>query len=242
MRATLAILTLVVFTAGCTSSTSTSPEKATTSNDQAETVTEEVVVAEPSVTDVDPATSAPPETTAAAESSGIINIGDNAPSFSGLVGVDDQQHSLSDYAQAKAVAIIFTCNSCPVAVAYEDRLNAIHKDYADKGVELVAINVNNIEADKLPAMKQRAQEKGFEFDYLYDPTQKVGRDYGAKVTPHVFLLNSRQQLAYVGPIDDNQNESAVTRRYLRDAIDSVLAGNAPTVTNEEPFGCGIKYE
>jgi thiol-disulfide isomerase/thioredoxin len=121
-------------------------------------------------------------------------------------------------------------------------LNALQKDYADKGVKLVAINVNNMEADKLPAMKERAAEKGFEFDYLYDPSQQVGRDFGAAVTPHVFLLNGKHQLAFVGPVDDNMDESKVTKKYLRDAIDAVLAGNKPETSEEKPFGCGIRYE
>jgi peroxiredoxin len=171
-----------------------------------------------------------------------FSVGDAAPKFEGLIGVDDKQHSLKDYAEAKAVVVVFTCNHCPVAVAYEDRLNALQKDYADKGVKLVAINVNNMEADKLPAMKERAAEKGFEFDYLYDPSQQVGRDFGAAVTPHVFLLNGKHQLAFVGPVDDNMDESKVTKKYLRDAIDAVLAGNKPETSEEKPFGCGIRYE
>jgi hypothetical protein len=129
-----------------------------------------------------------------------------------------------------------------VAKAYEDRLVALQKDYADKEVQLVAINVNNVEADKLPAMKERAEEKGFEFPYLYDPTQKVGRDYGAKVTPHVFLLDAQRNLAFVGPIDDSQDETKIKRKYLREAIDAVLAGTKPKAAEVKPFGCGIAYE
>jgi peroxiredoxin len=171
-----------------------------------------------------------------------FSVGDPAPKFENLAGIDDKQHSLKDFADAKAVVVVFTCNHCPVAIAYEDRLNALQKDYADKGVKLVAINVNNMEQDKLPAMKERAEEKGFEFTYLYDPSQKVGRDFGAAVTPHVFLLDGNQRLAFVGPFDDNMDESKVTKKYLRDAIDAVLAGKTPEVAEEKPFGCGIKYE
>jgi peroxiredoxin len=169
-------------------------------------------------------------------------VGDRAPAFENLEGTDDERHSLKDFDDAKAVVIAFICNHCPVAVAYEDRLNALQKDYADKGVRLVAINVNNLEADKLPAMKKRAEEKGFQFPYLYDPSQQVGRDYGAIVTPHVFLLDSERRLAYVGPIDDSQDEANVTTQYLRDAIDATLAGQQPETTNVTPFGCSIKYE
>ena len=169
-------------------------------------------------------------------------VGDPAPKFEGLIGVDDKKHSFEDYADAKALAVVFTCNKCPVAVDYEERLVAFQNDYADKGVQLVAINVNNAEADKLPAMKDRAEEKGFQFSYLYDPSQKVGRDYGAKVTPHVFLLDGKRNLAYVGPVDDNPDVTQVSKSYLRDATDAVLAGASPETTVVEPVGCGIQYE
>lgn len=171
-----------------------------------------------------------------------FEIGDQAPAFENLEGVDGEQHSLADYEDSKAVAIVFTCNHCPVAKAYEDRLIALDKDYDDEQLQLVAINVNNLEADKLPAMKERAKEKGFEFPYLYDPSQQVGRDYQARVTPHVFLLDQDRKLAYMGAIDDNQNAEKVTETYLRDAIDAVLAGETPEQTSVKPVGCGIRYE
>jgi peroxiredoxin len=171
-----------------------------------------------------------------------FDVGEPAPAFSGLIGVDDKPHSLKDYADAKAVVIAFICNHCPVAVAYEDRLIALENDYREKGVQLIAINVNTLEADKLPAMKKRAEEKEFPFPYLYDPTQKVGRDYGAAVTPHVFVLDGQRRLAYVGAIDDSQDEAKVTEQYVRDAIDAVLAGREPETTNVQAFGCSIKYE
>jgi peroxiredoxin len=161
----------------------------------------------------------------------VFNVGDPAPNFADLDGVDDKKHSLDEFKDAKAVAVVFTCNKCPVAVAYEDRLIAFQKDYADKGVQVVAINVNKAEADKMPAMKTRAQEKGFEFPYLYDPSQKVARDFGAEVTPHVFLLDGKCQLAYVGPVDDNPDESQAKKAYLRDATDAVLAGKEPCVAS-----------
>jgi len=169
-------------------------------------------------------------------------VGDAAPEWTDLIGVDDQKHSLSDLADAKAVVVVFTCNHCPVAQAYQDRIIELNADYKDKGVTLVAINVNNIEPDKLPAMKERAEEKGFEFAYLYDPSQEIGRAYGATVTPHAFLLDGDRKLAYVGAIDDNMEVDKVEKHYLRDAIDAVLAGSKPEVDSTKPFGCGIKYE
>src|SRR5690606_22721247 len=132
------------------------------------------------------------------------------------------RHSFTDLKDAKAVAVIFTCNHCPVAKAYEDRLVALHQEYKDKGVELVAINVNNIEADRLPAMKRRAEEKGFEFAYLYDPSQKIGRAYGATVTPHAFLVDGEGKVVYMGAIDDNIKPEEVENHYLKDAIEAVL--------------------
>ena len=220
MRALVAGLAVAAFIAGCTNQIQIPTEPA-----------------EP--TSIADAGNGTPETETAPEP---FDIGDPAPSFDGLVGVDDQKHSLKDYADAKAVVVAFICNHCPVAVAYEDRLTALQKDYADQGVQLIAINVNNLEQDKLPAMKQRAEEKDFPFPYLYDPTQKVGRDYGAVVTPHIFLLDGQRRLAYVGAIDDNQDEAKVTEQYLRDAVDAVLAGNTPETSEVKAVGCSIKYE
>jgi peroxiredoxin len=171
-----------------------------------------------------------------------LEVGDAAPAFENLEGVDGEQHALADYKDAKAVAIVFTCNHCPVAKAYEDRLMALDNDYDNADLAIVAINVNNIEADKLPAMKERAEEKGFEFDYLYDPSQQVGRDYQATVTPHAFLLDSERKLVYKGAIDDSKDEAKVSETYLRDAIDAVLAGETPEQTSVKPIGCGIQYE
>lgn len=215
MRILIAGIALLGFATGCTKS-SAPPSESTTTDAGAEI--EQEALASP------------------------FGVGDPAPTFVGLIGVDDQSHSLADYADAKVVAIVFTCNHCPVAVAYEDRLVALHKDYSDQDVQLIAINVNNMEADKLPAMKERASAKGFEFPYFYDPTQQLGRDYGATVTPHVFLLDGERRLAYVGAVDDSMDEAEVTEHFLRDAIDALLAGNVPSKAETKAFGCGIQYE
>lgn len=182
------------------------------------------------------------ESTAAAAEIKALAVGDAAPAWKDLEGVDDKTHSLSDINNAKAIVVIFTCNHCPVAQAYEDRIIELTTDYKDKGVEVVAINVSNMEDDKLPAMKKRAEEKGFEFAYLYDPSQEIGRSFGATVTPHAFLLDSEGKLAYAGAIDDNMELAEVQHRYLRDALDAVLAGNKPGVDSIKPVGCGIRYE
>ncbi len=178
---------------------------------------------------------------AVAEQTGV-KVGDKAPDWKNLVGVDDKQHSLSDYAEAKLIVLVFTCNHCPVAKAYEDRLIALQKDYQDKKVQVIALNVNNIPEDRLDQMKIRAKEKGFNFPYLYDPTQKTGHAYGAKVTPHVFVLDAERKIAYIGAIDDNGDPNKVKRHYLREALDALLAGKTPENPTTKAFGCSIKYE
>ncbi|MDD4268117.1 MAG: thioredoxin family protein [Pirellulales bacterium] len=171
-----------------------------------------------------------------------VKIGDKAPPWSGIIGIDDKEHSLADLKQAKAVVLVFTCNHCPVAQAYEDRLVALQRDYRDKGVRLVAVNVNNLDADKLGPMKVRAKEKQFNFPYLYDPTQKMGRDYGATKTPEIFVLDGERKIAYHGPVDDSQNPDKVKTQHLRQALDAILAGKAPPKAEVLAFGCTIKYD
>jgi peroxiredoxin len=171
-----------------------------------------------------------------------VKVGAEAPEWVDLEGVDGKLHKLTDLKDAKAVLVVFTCNHCPVAKAYEDRLVALYKDYHEKGVEIVAINVNNMEADKLPAMKERAKEKGFEFAYLYDPSQAIGRAYGATVTPHAFLLDGEHKVAYIGAIDDNMNAEKAEEHYVRDALNAVLSGETIKTSTTKPAGCGIQYE
>ncbi|MBL8798439.1 MAG: thioredoxin family protein [Planctomycetia bacterium] len=174
----------------------------------------------------------------AGEFNKVVKIGDAAPAFSGLPGVDDKNHSLGDY-KKDVVVIAVTCNHCPVAVAYEDRMIAFAKKYADK-VDFIAINVNNLEADKLPAMKVRAKDKGFNFPYLYDESQKIGKEYGATVTPEFFVLNKERKIVYMGAFDNKQN--GATENFLEPAVEAALKGSAPTKAETKPFGCGVKYD
>jgi peroxiredoxin len=178
---------------------------------------------------------------AAAASKGIA-VGDPAPEWVDLEGVDGKLHALGDLKEAKAVLVVFTCNHCPVAKAYEDRLSELYGEFHDRDVEIVAINVNNGEGDKLPAMKERAEEKGFEFAYVYDPSQEIGRAFGATVTPHAFVLDGKRRVVYVGAIDDNMNPKKVEAHYVRDALEAVLAGKPVELAETEPSGCGIGYE
>ncbi|MGA2032810.1 MAG: thioredoxin family protein [Thermoguttaceae bacterium] len=170
-----------------------------------------------------------------------LKIGESGPQWSGIPGIDDKQHSLADCKDAKLIVLAFTCNHCPVARAYEGRLVALQKDYQDKGVQVVAVNVNTGEADRLEAMKKRAADAKFNFPYLYDETQKIGKDYGAAVTPHIFVLDAGRKIAYMGAIDDKQAEDQVKNHYLRDALDALLAGKSPPKAVTQQFGCGIQY-
>lgn len=173
----------------------------------------------------------------------VLNLGQKAPDFKGIVGTDDKEHSLADYKDADAVVLVFTCNQCPVAIACEDRLIELQKSYKGKNVQVLAINVNNDPGDRLDKMKERASAKGFNFPYLYDPSQKVARDFGAKVTPDVVLLNKDREVVYMGLIDDQPlNEAEVKQAHLRDAIDAVLAGKSPEVAETKAKGCGIKWD
>ncbi len=170
-----------------------------------------------------------------------LRIGDAAPDWSGIIGVDDKEHGLADYKDAKLIVTVFTCNSCPVAKAYEDRLVALQKDYKSKGVQVVAVNVNNGASDRLDPMKKRAADKKFTFPYLYDSTQKIAVDYGAKTTPHVFVADGKRKIAYIGAIDNSQDTARVTEPHLRNALDALLAGKEPPKAVTRAFGCSVKY-
>jgi len=174
-----------------------------------------------------------------------LRPGDKAVSFE-LPGVDDRRHALEDYADKKAVAVIFTCNHCPYAQAWEDRLIGIQEDYAYRGVQLVAINANDAEKspeDSFPRMKERAEEKGVNFPYLYDESQEVARAYGAERTPEIFLFGEGSTLRYHGTVDDNYEDPVVVKsHYLRDALEAVLAGREPSTAETTPVGCTIKWK
>jgi len=175
-----------------------------------------------------------------------VKIGQKAPDWSGIIGVDGKEHGLSEYKKAKAIVLVFTCNHCPVAKAYEDRIIGLQKDYGPKGVQVVAVNVNNIPADRLEKMKERAKAKKFTFPYLYDPSQKMGHDYGAKVTPHVFILGKAadegRKVVYIGAVDNNRQAEKADTHYVRDALDAILEGKEPPTPQTKAFGCSVKYE
>lgn len=172
-----------------------------------------------------------------------VNVGDQGAAWVDLPGVDDKRHSLKDLAQRDVVVVVFTCNSCPYAVDYEERINRLAQKYqtTDARVGVVAINVNKIEADQMPAMKKRAEERKFVFPYLYDESQKIAKEYGAVRTPEFFVLNKQRKIVYMGAMDDSTKEADVKTRYVEDAIAATLSGKPIAVTETPPVGCAIRY-
>ena len=177
----------------------------------------------------------------AAKFNKVIDIGQPAPAWTDLLGVDDKRHSLDELRDAKLVVIIFACNHCPVVKAYERRLIRFVDDYRDKGVELVAISVSRQPSDQIDKMKTRASDSGFNFAYLIDPTQKIAKAYGATVTPHVFVLDQKRRVVYMGKIDDHLEETKITERFLQLAVDALLSGQTPEVAETRQLGCEIDY-
>ena len=179
--------------------------------------------------------------------------GSVAPDFS-LAGVDGRTHTLKEYAGAKVLVILFTCNHCPTAQLYEERVKSLVNDYKDRGVALVAISPNDPNAlrldelgytdlgDTLDEMKLRARDRGFNFPYLYDgETQAASRAYGPVATPHVFVFDDRRRLRYHGRIDDSEREEFVKSKDLRHALDALLEGREPPVVQTKVIGCSTKW-
>jgi peroxiredoxin len=153
-------------------------------------------------------------------------------------------YSMADYKDAKGFIVVFTCNTCPFAIKYEDRINAIAKKYKSKGYVLLAINPNDPEAqpaDTFELMQDKAKEKGFVFPYLVDEGQKIYPQYGATKTPHVFLLDKNLIVKYIGAIDDNSDDaSAVKEKYLENAIRALDNETDPSPAFTKAIGCSIK--
>ena len=173
-------------------------------------------------------------------------VGDIATDFS-LENIDGKMVSLSDYKNAKGFIVVFTCNTCPYAVAYEDRVEALNKKYADKGYPVIAIMPNNTDVkpgDNMEAMKSRAKAKGFTFPYLMDKGQKIYPQYGATKTPHIYLLEKTKKgnkVKYIGAIDDNYKDaSMVKEKYVENAVDALLKGEEIKVKATRAIGCSIK--
>jgi peroxiredoxin len=174
----------------------------------------------------------------------VLNIGDTAPAWKDLEGTDGKKHSLADLQDKDVVVVVFISNSCDVATDYEDRILAFSKKYAgaEGKVGLVAINVNKIAEDLMPAMRERAEAKGFDFPYLIDETQQIGRDYGANFTPEFFVLDKDRKVAYMGGMDDSSLAGMVKTKFLEPAVEAVLAEKSPETAEAPAIGCRIRYE
>lgn len=182
-----------------------------------------------------------------------LAIGSTAPDFN-LPGVDDKSYQLKDFADSDILVVIFTCNHCPTAQAYEERIKKLVTDYKDKGVAVVAISPNDPEALRLNEMgytdvgdsfeecKIRARDHEFNFPYLYDgETQEVSKKYGPRATPHVFIFDKERKLQYEGGFDDSDNPERVKKHYVREALDALLAGKPIPENNTPTRGCSIKW-
>jgi peroxiredoxin len=172
-----------------------------------------------------------------------IKVGSPAPNFSGLESADGKSVSLADFKDKDVLVVAITCNHCPVAIAYQDRLVELQKKFGPSSkVGIVAINVNNGDEDKLDKMKERAKEKGFRFPYAYDPTQKIARELGAAKTPEFFVFDKNRRLVYTGAMDDNMKAEKVTKHYVVDAVEAALKGEEPKEKTSPPVGCPILFD
>jgi len=186
-----------------------------------------------------------------------LTIGSEAPEFDNLPAADGKKYSLGDFDDKKILVVVFSCNHCPYVQAYEERMMTFQRDYAGKGVQLVAINSNetkNYPEDNYEEMVKRAKKKGFNFPYLRDEDQATATAFGATHTPEFFVFSppaseaqegrgEKRNLRYHGRFDDNhQNPAAVKVNYLRDAVDALLAGREVPQPETYSIGCTIKWK
>jgi hypothetical protein len=183
----------------------------------------------------------------AAEAGGALALGAKAPMAATKMksAADGKLVSIADRAGKAGTLVVFTCNHCPFARAWEERIVALGNDYLKKGVGVILINANDpakYPEDGLAETQSRVKSRGMQFPYVIDDTSAVARAFGASVTPEAFLFDKAGKLVYHGAIDDNHKEPAqVQKRYLRDALDAVVAGKAPAVPESKSIGCGIKF-
>jgi peroxiredoxin len=175
-------------------------------------------------------------------------VGDHADDFK-LKNIDGRMVSLADYTDAKGFIVIFTCNHCPYAKAYEQRIMDLDKKFGSQGFPVIAISPNDpasVPDDSYDNMVKRAKEKNYSFPYLFDETQQVARKFGAMRTPHVFVLTRASKgydVKYIGAIDDNtEDASQVQHHYVEDAVNALLQGKQVPVTETKAIGCTIKWK
>ena len=174
-----------------------------------------------------------------------LQIGQPAPDFD-LPGVDGKNYSLGSFQDAKILVVVFSCNHCPYVIGSEDRMIAFAKDYAPKGLAMIAINSNETvghPTDSFEHMVTHAAEKKLPFKYVRDDSQEVARAYGALRTPHYYVFDQDRKLRYTGRMGDNpRNPGQEKTRELRDAVDALLAGKKPPVELTNPIGCNVKWQ
>ena len=167
-----------------------------------------------------------------------LKVGEKASDFS-LANINGQTISLDSYQDARGYIVIFTCNNCPYAKAYQKRIAGLHNEYASKGFPVIAINTSDSKQDIIT----RAQTMKYPFPYLHDETQEVTKSYGATKTPHVFVLKKDKTVAYIGAIDNNYKDAAnADKHYVKDAVEALLANKPIEVTNTNAIGCTIKWK
>ena len=174
-----------------------------------------------------------------------LQIGQKIPNFD-LPGTDGKNYSPASFGDAKVLVVVFSCNHCPYVVGSEERMIKFARDYAPKGLKMIAINSNETEKhpnDSFEHMVARAKEKNFPFTYVRDDTQEIARAFGALRTPHFYVFDKDRKLQYTGRMDDNpRNPGKETTHELRDAVDAVLAGKTPAVQLTNPLGCNVKWQ
>ena len=172
-----------------------------------------------------------------------MSVIETAPAFD-LPGVDGRNHSLDEYADAPVLVLVQLCNHCPYVLAWEGRINGLQREFADRGVRIVAISSNDAVEypdDSFEKMIDHARESDYAFDYLYDESQDIARALGSERTPEAFVFDADRRLVYHGAVDDNREEAEVTTHYLRDALEAALAGETPPITDTPPVGCTVKW-
>ena len=179
----------------------------------------------------------------AAQPGAELAIGTKGPDFN-LKGTDGEMHSLAASSGPKGTAVIFTCNECPYSKGYEDRLIELAKGFQPKGIGFIAINANDpkiVPGDGFEQMVQRAKDKALPYPYVVDETQQVAVAYGARVTPHIFLLDSKGVLVYRGRVDDSLKTDEVKERDFKSALEALSSGKPVPVAETKAFGCSVKY-
>ena len=179
----------------------------------------------------------------AGEFNEVLSVGDKAPAWEKLPATDGKSYASIDFDDKPIMVVVFTCASCPTAVDYEGRIDALSRKYGgEQGTAaVVAICVNRVPEDQLPALTERAKEQKFHFTYLHDESQESAKSYGAIFTPQFFVLNKERQVVYMGAMDDSTEPDSVKRNYVEEAIAAIQAGKAPETTETIARGCRVRY-